>query len=129
MCICFANFRTKAAPLCAPFSSALCIFGAGSIPMFFLLPVLIILGLSPALLVWVLAAYFSPEAYDIKPLKMLVVSFVLSVVIGMSVNIELEAGMLSGIVFISVASFALSCVLIPLTIIYKYVRLRLAKNA
>ncbi|WP_041324522.1 hypothetical protein [Saccharophagus degradans] len=97
--------------------------------MFFLLPVLIILGLSPALLVWALAAYFSPEAYDIKPLKMLVVSFVLSVVIGMSVNIELEAGMLSGIVFISVASFALSCVLIPLTIIYKYVRLRLAKNA
>jgi len=97
--------------------------------MFILLPVLIILGLSPALLVWALAAYFSPEEYDIKPLRMLVVSFLLSVVLGVSINIELEAGMVSGIVFISVVSFALSCILIPLTIIFKYVRLRQAKNA
>lgn len=96
--------------------------------MILIFPILLIVGLGPSLLVWALAAYFSSEIYDVKPYRMLLVSFAIAFCIGAVFNVELEAGLASGIVFMVVVTFAVTLVFMPITLMYEWYKLNREKN-
>lgn len=97
--------------------------------MILILPLLFIVGMGPSLLVLALAAYFSPEKYNLKPYRMLFLTIIVSICIAAIINLELEAGLLSGLIYVCASSFVLSIVLVPLIILYKYYEFAKVKNA
>jgi hypothetical protein len=80
---------------------------------------LLCLSLAPALLIWSLTALLSKKSYSLPYLKMTGLCFLLSLVTAVIINLELEAGVISVLLFITVFSFLWSLILLPFVYIFK----------
>lgn len=85
---------------------------------------LTVLFASPSWLMWLLAARFFPSNYSMPPNKMTIACVLLSFLTGASLNLELEGGIVSGLVAILVFSILWSILLIPLCVLLKYLGAR-----
>ena len=83
---------------------------------------LLLVAVSPAWLMWLLAAKWLPAKYAMPPNRMAFVCFLLSFISGALLNIELQGGILSAPVFILVFSILWSVLLIPICALTKYIR-------
>ena len=89
---------------------------------------LVCLAVSPSLLVWAASSHWLPKWYALPPVRMTMLCVALSFVTAISLNFELEMGLLS----IGPQMFALclgwSLLLIPITIVVKYYQYAKTKN-
>ena len=82
---------------------------------------LLLVAVSPAWLMWLLAARWLPAKYAMSPNRMAFTCLLLSFISGALLNIELEGGILSAPVFIFVFSILWSVLLIPTCALAKYI--------
>ena len=83
--------------------------------------------LSPTLLVWALLRRLGSQSIALNSYLMTFICLIVSMVVCFVFKVELEGGLISGVIIFSVLSFLLSLVLVPVILVISYVKLR--KNA
>ncbi len=96
--------------------------------MFFVFGLLLqAIFLSPALLVWALLRHLGPQSIALNSYLMTFICLIVSMVVCFVFKVELEGGLITGVIIFSVLSFLLSLALVPAILVIGYVKLR--KNA
>ena len=91
--------------------------------------ILSVIAVAPALLVWSLSSLWLPAWYSMPPVRMTLLSVVLSVVTSFVLQSGLPDGTLSVAPLVLALSLAWSLVLIPAIAVFRYYRYGQVKNS